>query len=114
MTPAIYDMTIYEATTHNMALTWLDDNGDEIDLTNWSAYMHIRNNEGDASYLDCTPYITLGGVAGTIAIEFPPTFIVDVGYTDGVYDIDLHHTSGRVERLIRGKVSIVNEITRTV
>ena len=113
MVPGNYNITIYEGTNFNLSLTWKDDNGDPIDLTNWSAKMHIRNNTEDVAFLDCTPYFTLGGVAGTITLELPPTFIVDVGYNSGVYDIDMHHTSGRVERLLLGTVTIIDEVTRT-
>ena len=113
MTPANYNITIYEGTNFDLATTWLDDNDDPIDLTNWSAKMHIRNNVEDVAYIDCTPYFTLGGVAGTISLNLPSDFMVDTGYTSGVYDIDMHHTSGRVERLLLGTVTVVPEVTRT-
>ncbi len=112
MKPAKYDLTIFEGTNFSLAITWLDDNEDPVDLTNFTASMHIRDEITNEAKIDCSPYFTLGGVLGTIALALPATFIVDIGYTSGVYDLDLEDTSGNVYRLLLGTVTIVDEVTR--
>ena len=112
MVPAELNLTIYEGTNYNLSILWKDDNDNPVDLTNFTASMHIRDTIESAAKIDCSPYFTLGGTAGTVSLALPATFIVDIGYTSGVYDIDLEDTSGNVYRLLLGTVTIREEVTR--
>jgi len=114
MTPATYDITIYEGSDFNLGVTWKDDTGAEVDLTNYSARMHIRDKKDSVAKKDISPYITLGGAAGTFQVTIPASFTLDWGYTSGVYDLEAEDSvTGNIYKILLGKVTIVEEVTYT-
>jgi hypothetical protein len=114
----VYNLNIDQGATFERLITVKDSSGDLMDLTSYTARMHIRpemeeDDEDEVVVLTTeNGHITLGGAAGTIALELPPTITASLR-RDCVYDLELVHTvSGKVYRLLKGIVRISDEVTR--
>ena len=109
-----YDIEIDAGATFQLQVLWKDSDGDPINLTGYSARMHIRRTV-EAEDIDVElasgAGVTLGGSAGTIDIE------IDDATTSGlsgsyVYDLELESGGGVVSRVIQGAVNVNPEVTR--
>lgn len=111
-----HDITIEIGATFLLNVTWKDSNGDPIDLTGYDARMQVRKKYSSATALISATTgngkITLGGAAGTIAVELVPTDSEDITDKYGVYDIELIAPNARVYRLLKGVVTFDPEVTR--
>ena len=113
MTPAEYDITIFEGADYDRIDTWKDDAGNPVDLTNFTVASQVRKGSENADSKDIGQFITLGGVAGTITHAIPASFTLDWGYSNGVYDLELTDTSdSKIYKLLYGNVKIVPEVTK--
>ena len=116
MAAAQYDILIEQGATFQKLLTWKDESGAAIDLTDYTARMQVRlKKDSTSALLSATTengYITLGGTAGTIDIEIPATVTADLSFTRAVYDLELVSSGGIVTRLIEGAVGLSKEVTR--
>lgn len=109
-----YDIEIDAGATFQLQVLWRDSDGDPINLTGYSARMHIRRTvEAEDIDVELTSGsgMTLGGTAGTIDIE------IDDATTSGlsgsyVYDLELESGGGVVSRVIQGAVTVNPEVTR--
>jgi hypothetical protein len=117
MNVANYPITIHQGATYTLTLTWRE-NGNPVDLTNWSARMQVRRRHKDeTAWISLTSApgggIVLGGPAGTISIriEAAATAALPAPQT-GVYDLELEHTDGTVRRILEGIVRVTPEVTR--
>lgn len=114
--PGNYDFTLYQGATFLRTLTWQDENETAINLTGYTARMHLRTSQ-DAE----TPFvilttenggITLGGSAGTITLTISAGDTAEITETSGVYDLEIISGSGVVTRLLAGKILVSKEVTR--
>ena len=110
-----YNIKIDKGSTFNLSLTWKDESGALVDLTGYTARMHIRDKVSSAStLLELTTEnsgISLGGVAGTINIIITASASTSATWTSGVYDLEL--VSGSyVKRMLQGNVTLDPEVTR--
>ena len=110
-----YNIKIDKGSTFNLRLTWKDESGALVDLTGYTARMHIRDKVSSAStLLELTTEnsgIVLGGVAGTINIIITASASTSATWTSGVYDLEL--VSGSyVKRMLQGNVTLDPEVTR--
>lgn len=109
-----YDITLDAGSTYQLSVLWKDDSAVAIDLTGYSARMHVRREIKDADTvlaLSSGSGLTLGGSAGTIAIEIPAADTVDLSGVY-VYDLEVESGGGVVTRLIQGTITVVPEVTR--
>jgi hypothetical protein len=87
-----------------------------VNLTGYTARMQIRPAIDSATVLATLTTenggITLGGVAGTIALFIAHTATTDYTWEDGVYDLELVTPAGDVLRKIAGTVAVTREVTR--
>lgn len=109
-------LTIEQGTTWNTVLTWKID-GDEVDLTDFSARMQARvRADASATVLALTSDpgggITLGGVAGTIEIDLSEEETRDLPPGVYVYDLELVDGDDAVTRLVEGVLTVTAEVTR--
>lgn len=117
MTAGKYDITIEQGATFYKVLTWTDSTGSAIDLSGYTARMHIRQKVTDVSpILNLTTEnsrITLGGSAGTITLLVAAidTAVLSPQIT-GYYDLEVVSGTGVVTRLVEGRIFISPEITR--
>lgn len=109
-----YDITLDAGSTYQLSVLWKDDSAVAINLTGYSARMHIRREIKDASTvleLSSESGLTLGGSAGTVAVEIAATDTVDLSGVY-VYDLEVESGGGVVTRLIQGTITVVPEVTR--
>jgi len=111
------NMVIEQGATFNPVLTYQDADGNIIDLTSFTARMKIKDSRSDATALEELTTenggITLGGVAGTIALLFDDAATAAMTWESGVYDLELISGSSIVTRLLQGVVTVSAEVTTT-
>lgn len=113
ISPASYNITAYQGATYDLNMTWAI-GGTAVDLTNYTAAMQVRTNPSDTSpVLSMTSGsgITLGGTAGTIAVNVSSTTMGSASAGNYVYDLELN-SGGQVTRLIQGAFVIQPEVTK--
>lgn len=87
-----------------------------LDLTGFTARMHIRASVGSADVL-LELSTENGGIAidpatGTITLSISATDTAALTWRQGVYDLELTDGAGVVTRLARGRVAVCPEVTR--
>ncbi len=102
-----YDLTLPEGEDLAFTVTVYDSTGALVDLTSYTAKMQFKpNNLGTAVIsLSETSGLTLGGVAGTIAVLVPAATTLALEITEGVYDIQIN--SGTALTIVLGGAWIV-------
>lgn len=111
-----HDIYIEQGATWSLPLVWKTAEGVPIDVTGYTARMHMRKKVTDAEIvLDLTTEnsrITLGGVAGTINLSLTAADTAALT-TSGVYDLEMISGDGvTVTRLLEGKYALSVEVTR--
>jgi hypothetical protein len=113
---AKYNIKIEQGATYLMPqITWKDSTGAPINLTGYTAMMHIRGKIDDTDTLyELTTEngrIVLGGVLGTVDINIPATDTTNFTWSSAVFDLELISGSF-VKRFLQGSVSVSKEVTR--
>lgn len=116
MTPANYDITIYQGATLRLSFVWkTGEPATAVDLTGYTARMHIREYlDAPTTLIELTTTngrITLGGVAGTIDLFIAATDTTTMAWDAGVYDLELVNGTD-VVRFMQGTVRVYKEVTR--
>lgn len=115
MIAGVYNFTIYQGATFSREITVKDAAGDLYDFTNHTARMQIRSEiDSSTTMIELTTEngrIELGDDAGTITLTIGASDTANLT-TDGVYDIEIINDSGRVDRLLKGAVTLDLEVTR--
>lgn len=115
MAAGIYDITVEQGATFTLSATWKDSTGALVNLTGYSARMQIRETyESEDIILSFTSTggsIVLGGALGTIVVTGAATDTAKIPMTPAVYDLELEN-AGVVTRLLQGKATITQEVTR--
>jgi hypothetical protein len=112
------DIYIEQGATWSLPLLWRepDPSTTPIDLTGYTARMHIRKKITDTEYsVELTTEnggITLGGAAGTILLLITAEESTTIAIKTGVYDLELIANDGTVTRLLQGAVEVNQEVTR--
>ena len=107
------NLTVDQGSTFVADLTW-DIDGDPVDLTTYTARMQVRERvAADTVVLDLADGsgITLGGVEGTVAIEFTAAQTAALSPRRYVYDLELI-AGAYVKRLVQGSITVKPEVTR--
>lgn len=116
MTAEAMALTIDQGATFALTLTWKDSTGALINLTGFTARAQVRASySAAAKLLDLTTEnggITLGGVAGTVALLASAATTATLPPGFGVWDLELVSPGGVVTRLVQGTVTISPEVTR--
>lgn len=115
--PAKHNFFVYRGATFSEQIQWKDENGVAIDLTGFTARMHMRDTlEATTPFLTLTTEnggIALGGTAGTVDLLASAAATSAISATSGVYDLELVAGDGvTVTRLLEGLVTISPEVTR--
>ena len=113
MSAANHDLVIYQGSTFVIDLT-IKESGTLKNLTGFSARAQMRSSKSDSAVAaSFTCSITSPPTSGVVKMELPAT--TSSAMTAGVYFYDLEiHTANDaiVKRLIEGKVTIYQEVTR--
>lgn len=111
-----HDFCILQGATFERVLKWKAD-GSLVNLTGYSARMHIRPTAGSntltlALTTGADGRITLGGSAGTITLSISATDTAAINAGRYVYDLELVSAGGIVTRLLQGIVTVSANVTR--
>jgi len=111
---ATYNIKCNQNETFQRTLTYKDSTGSAIDLTNFTAALQVRRDFDTAPVISLTESagITLGGVAGTIAIVIASTATAALDANTHYYDLVITSPAGVKTRILEGKFDIVRGITR--
>lgn len=116
MSAVTYNLVIDKGATFQQRFTWKDSDGAVINLTGYTARMHIRETIAAATTIvELTTEngrITLGGVAGTIDLEVAAAVTAAITQSSGFFDLEMVAPSGKVTRLVQGRVQFSPETTR--
>jgi hypothetical protein len=113
ISPGKYNITAYQGATFDVQATWSVD-ANPVDLTNFTAAMQVRRTfdaEDAVLSLSDGAGITLGGLAGTIAVSVDAATMAELDASEYVYDLELDSGS-EVTRLIQGTFTVKPEVTR--
>ena len=115
-----YDLIIEQGASFRREIWWRDEDGDIIDVSSYTARMHVRADVDDVS-----PQVTLttensritlsAGAAGAYNILLTMTPSTTAALTDwgrGVYDLELVSGGGTVTRVLEGYAVLSKEATR--
>ena len=111
-----YNITCNQGATLQRTLTWTDPAKNPINLTGYTARMHVRTAANAASTIleltSSNTTITLGGAAGTVSMNVAAN--VTANLTPGlyVYDLEVVSGGGEVTRLVEGNFNVKAEVTR--
>lgn len=116
-TPGKQNLSVYRGATFAKSIVWKDENGALINLSGWTARMHMRETvEAATPFLTLTTEnggIALGGVAGAINLLASATVTSAITALQGVYDLELiAPDTVTVTRLLEGIVFVSPEVTR--
>jgi len=113
--PANFTIRARQGQTYRRVFTW-SVAGTPVNLTGRTARMEVRTKP-DASTvtLNATPYITLGGEAGTVDLNIPASVLAGIAPRSGpknyVYDLEI--VSGQeVTTLLAGRFQVAPEVTK--
>ena len=108
------DIVVEEGADFFLHLTWLDNSGDAIDLTGYSAAMKIKEAVGGTlidNLITGSSEITLGGSAGTIQVDIGASVTAAYDFDWGVYGLWVDDGSGVVTRIVEGSVKFSREVS---
>jgi hypothetical protein len=113
---ATQNFCIAQGATWPQQLVWkTGDPPTAVDLTGYTARMHLRRRVGDEDpAVELTTEndgITLGGTAGTIDLLISAADTADLASGRYVYDLELV-TGSTVRRLLEGTITVSAEVTR--
>jgi len=110
-----YDLYIEQGATYSKTFTWTDATGSAVDLTDFTARLHIRadiDDEDPIIELTHSNGITLGGAAGTIVATISAGDTELLELDQYVYDLKLTSAAGVATRLLEGTVFVSPAVTR--
>jgi hypothetical protein len=116
VTPATYDLTIYQGSDFNQQVTFLQTvGGDAVNLENITFRMQIRPTRGSPNIIadlsSANGKITKVDATGVVNLLL--TSVETAALTlGGVYDLEAIHSVTSAERWLGGKVTLDTEVTR--
>jgi hypothetical protein len=115
MTAGAYDFIIEQGSTFTRTITWKDANDSLVDLTSYTARMHLRRSADEPKTLiELTTEngrITLGGSDGTIVLSISASDTASLSPITGVYDLEMVN-GANVSKIIAGSFTVKKEVTR--
>ena len=104
-----------QGATFSWVFTLKDNNGVVVDLTGYTARMHVRVTAATASTIieltTANSRIVLGGTDGTITLALTATETAALTAGSYVYDLELLSGSS-VQRLLEGDFVVTSEVTK--
>ena len=116
MAAGYHHFIIEQGATFKHTLTLKDASDSLINLSGYSAEMDLRKNQDDTNEVITLTIannrITMGGSAGTVVLEISASDSSNLLVGDGVYDIDLTDSNGKVDRIMEGTFSVRGNVSR--
>ena len=117
MSAVKYDIKIEQGSKFELSMTWLDDDGDPVNLTGYTARMMVRDSIDSGSTLFSLTSgagdIVLGGALGTIYVKIDADVTAAEDFDYGFYDLEVIAAAAEKDaiRLIEGRARFTKEIT---
>jgi hypothetical protein len=112
----VYNITCHQGATLQRTLTWTDPAKTPINLTSYTARMHVRTvANANTTILELTTEnsrIALGGTAGTVNLTVAANVTANLTPALYVYDLEVVSGGGVVTRLVEGNFNVTAEVTR--
>ena len=119
-----YTFIIEQGATTDFQVDWKDSSGAKVDLTNYSARMHIRSNYGSTLICGLSSSLSADGTglnlsgsnsqnpptSGSIGIFISAASSSAFTFSEAKYDLELQSGS-HVTRLLQGKIKLSKNIT---
>lgn len=114
MSAGSYNIVCDQGATFGLHLTYEDQNGESINLTNYQARMQVRAKKNSpTTILSLTDVAGLSlGADGSVVISISSSTTAGLEPGDYVYDLELIAPSGVVTRLIQGRFRVSGEVTK--
>lgn len=114
--PYSYEIKARQGATWTRVFSW-SVNDVPVNLTGRTARMEVRTKpDSPTVVLTVTPYITLGGAAGTVTISIPANVLAAVPPRTGsrfyVYDLEIVSGS-QVTTFLAGRMTVAPEVTKS-
>ena len=110
-----YNITGYQGDYIQLTLNLKDSNGTALNLSGYQVRGQVRSSYGSTGVLlDLNPTIT-NVLSGIMAINIDSYISADLPVSDHIYDIEKYPSgilTGNSIKLLRGKFSILPEVTR--
>lgn len=110
-----YNINIQQGATFERVLTVTESDGSILDLTGYTARMQIRPEvDSEVVYANLTTengLIVVDSVAGTISLTINAS-TTSAMTREGVYDLEIISSGGKIYKLLKGIVRIDHEVTR--
>lgn len=110
-----YNITGYQGDYIQLTLNLKDSNGAALNLSGYAVRGQVRTSYGATGVLlDLNPTIT-NVLSGIMAININSYISADLPVSDHIYDIERYPSgilTGNSIKLLRGKFSILPEVTR--
>jgi len=111
-----YNITGYQGDYIQLTLNLKDSNGSAINLSGYQVRGQVRSSYGSTGVLlDLNPTISGNGLSGIVSININSYISADLPVSDHIYDIERYPSgvlTGNSIKLMRGKFSILPEVTR--
>ena len=111
----VYDILVDQGATLNRALFIKDPAKKALDITDYTARMHIRDSVDSANIIEIltteNEQIVIDGLDGRVDILLTPTETQALALEKYVYDLELESPEGYVTKIISGKLTVRSEIT---
>ena len=111
-----YNVTGYQGDYIQLTLNLKDGNGTAINLSGYGVRGQVRASYGSTGVLlDLNPTISGNGSSGIVSINIDSYISANIPISDHVYDIERYPSgilTGNSIKLMRGKFSILPEVTR--
>ena len=99
----------------NTEQNWLDSTSNATNLTGCTAKLQVRLTLNSDILLELSTEnlgIVITPTFGRIVLFASPTVTSTLNGSGGIYDLEIYFTGGKIVRLIEGKLSFTDEVTR--
>jgi hypothetical protein len=111
----VFDILVDQGATLNRALFLKDSAKRPIDLSEYTARMHIRDSVDSTNIIEVltteNDQIVLDELDGRVDILLTPAETAALAEKSYVYDLELESPEGDVTKIISGKLTVRSEIT---
>ena len=108
-------LLIEQGATWDFAMVWKTEEGDPIDLTGCEARMQFRQTYESSVLLDLdssSGSLTIDVSTGHIATQVSAETTAGIKGRSGVFDLEVYHPDGRVDRVLQGQWVLSPEVTK--
>ena len=109
-------LLIEQGATWDFAMVWKTKAGVPVDLTNCQARMQFRQTYESSSVLldldSSSGSLSIDVSTGHIATQVSSNTTAGIKVRSGVFDLEVYHPDGRVDRVLQGRWTLSPEVTR--